>query len=95
MLHDGWKLIRADQPDQPAGTGQKKWLFDLGADPTEQHNLAAQFPERVAALEALLAAHNAEQAEPLWPSVIQSPQRIDKTGIEPYAEDDEYIYWPN
>jgi uncharacterized sulfatase len=95
VLHDGWKLIRSDQPDKPPGTGQKKWLFDLSADPTEQHNLAAQFPQRVAALEALLAAHNAEQAEPMWPSVLQSPQRIDKTGIEPYAEDDEYIYWPN
>ena len=95
VLHDGWKLIRADQPDKVPGTGQKKWLFNLYTDPTEQRNLAAEFPQKVAALEALLAAHNAEQAAPLWPSVIQSPQRIDKTGIEPYAEDDEYIYWPN
>ena len=95
VLHDGWKLIRADQPDKVPGTGQKKWLFNLYTDPTEQRNLAAEFPQKVAALEALLAAHNAEQAAPLWPSVIQSPQLIDKTGIEPYAEGDEYIYWPN
>jgi uncharacterized sulfatase len=95
VLHEGWKLIRADQPDKPAGAGQKKWLFNLGADPTEQNNLAQQFPERVAALEALLAAHNAEQAEPLWPSVVQSPQLIDKAGGQPYEEGDEYIYWPN
>jgi uncharacterized sulfatase len=95
VLHNGWKLIRSDQPDKPVGIGQKKWLFDLRADPTEQQNLAARYPERVAALEALLAAHNAEQVEPLWPSVIQSPQRIDKTGAAPYEEADEYIYWPN
>lgn len=95
VLHDGWKLIRADQPDQPPGSGQKVFLFDLHADPAERRNLAHELPERVAALEALLAAHNADQAPPLWPSVIQSPQRIDKTGIEPFEDSDEYIYWPN
>jgi hypothetical protein len=42
-----------------------------------------------------LAAHNAEQVAPLWPSVLQSPQRIDKTGGQPYDEGDEYLYWPN
>jgi uncharacterized sulfatase len=95
VLHEGWKLIRADQPDKPAGAGQKKWLFNLGKDPTEQRNVAQQFPEKVAALEALLSAHNAEQAEPLWPSIVQEPQLIDKTGGQPYEEGDEYIYWPN
>ncbi|MGL4563802.1 MAG: sulfatase, partial [Halioglobus sp.] len=95
VLHDGWKLIRADQPDQPVEAGQKKWLFNLAADPTERENLAAQLPDKVAALEALLAAHNAEQAEPMWPSVVQNPQLIDKPGGVPYAQGDEYIYWPN
>ncbi len=33
VLHDGWKLIRADQPDKPAGTGQRKWLFNLADGP--------------------------------------------------------------
>jgi uncharacterized sulfatase len=95
VLNDGWKLIRSDQPDKPAGTGQKKWLFDLANDPTEQNNLAAQLPDKVAALEALLAAHNAQQAKPMWPSVLQGPQLIDKPGGVPYTEGDEYIYWPN
>ncbi len=95
VLHEGWKLIRADQPDQPVGTPQKKWLFNLDADPTEQHNLATRLPEKVAALEALLAAHNAEQAAPMWPSVVQEAQLIDKPGGAPYATGDEYIYWPN
>tara|TARA_R110001592_G_scaffold363323_1_gene684006 strand:+ start:106111 stop:107787 length:1677 start_codon:yes stop_codon:yes gene_type:complete len=95
VLHEGWKLIRSDQPDKPVGTGQKKWLFNLASDPTEQHNLAGKMLDQVAALEALLAAHNAEQESPMWPSVIQSPQLIDKPGGVPYEEGDEYIYWPN
>jgi uncharacterized sulfatase len=88
VLHRGWKLIRADRPD-------KRWLFHLTEDPTEQVNLAAEEPAKVAELEALLAAHNAEQAEPLWPSVMDGPQRIDEHGGEPFSETDEYIYWPN
>lgn len=88
VWHEGWKLIRADKPD-------KRWLFNLIEDPTEQNNLADQMPDRVAALEALLAAHNAEQADPMWPSVLNAPQLIDKHGGQPYEEGDEYIYWPN
>jgi uncharacterized sulfatase len=43
----------------------------------------------------LLDTNNAEQAEPLWPSVLDAPQLIDKTGAQPYEPGDEYIYWPN
>ena len=64
-------------------------------DPTEQVNLATDNLDKVAELEGLLAAHNAEQAEPLWPSVFNSPQLIDKTSNEPFEEGDEFIYWPN
>ena len=88
VLHEGWKLIRAARPD-------KRWLFNLAEDPTEARNLAAAMPQQVARLEALLDAHNAEQAEPLWPSVMDSPQLIDKHHLLPYEEGDEYIYWPN
>jgi arylsulfatase A-like enzyme len=88
VLHKGWKMIRADRPD-------KRWLFNLVTDPTEQVNLAAEEPAKVAELEALLAAHNAVQAEPMWPSVQDGPQLIDKHGGQPYAEGDDYIYWPN
>ncbi len=73
VWHEGWKLIRAAQPD-------KRWLFNLATDPTERVNLAAVAPEKLQELEALLAAHNAQQAEPLWPSVINAPQLIDKHG---------------
>ena len=88
VQHEGWKLIRADRPD-------RRWLFNLQEDPTEQHNLADSHPEQLALLEGLLAAHNTEQADPLWPSVLNSPQLIDKDGGKEYEEGDEYIYWPN
>jgi uncharacterized sulfatase len=95
VLHKGWKLIRADQSHLPQPVAQAKWLFNLAVDPTEQTNLATDNPDKVAELEGLLAAHNAEQVEPLWPSVFNSPQLIDKTSNEPYEGGDEFIYWPN
>ena len=88
VLHQGWKMIRADRPE-------RVWLFDLANDPTEQRDVAAAHPERVAQLQALLAAHNARQAEPMWASVLDLPQLIDKNATEPYEEGDEYLYWPN
>ena len=72
-----------------------KWLFNLATDPTEQTNLASSNSAKVAELEALLASHNREQAKPLWPSVVNGPQLIDKTSNEMYEEGDEFIYWPN
>lgn len=73
-----------------------RWLFDLGNDPTEQNNLAESEPEKLAELEVLVAtAHNAELTDPLWPSVLNGPQQIDKHGEQPYEQGDEYIYWPN
>jgi uncharacterized sulfatase len=88
-LVDGWKL---QLNERPPGT---TWLFDLEKDPTEQTNLADREPERVAALKRILAEHNADQAEPLWPTGGELPVNIDKTLLEPDAPDDEYIYWPN
>ena len=87
-LVDGWKLQVSERP----GT---TWLFDLDQDPTEQHNLADREPERVAALRAALAAHNAEQPPPAWPSRGELPVNIDKSLERDDAPDDEYIYTPN
>ena len=95
VLHQGWKLIRAEQSHLPQPAPMAKWLFNLAEDPREQVNLVAKNSDKVAELEALLAAHNAEQIEPLWPSVFNSPQLIDKTSNEPVEEGDEFIYWPN
>ena len=43
----------------------------------------------------MLAAHNAEQVAPAWPSLLEAPIPIDKDLTVPNAPDDEYIYWPN
>jgi uncharacterized sulfatase len=87
-LADGWKLQVNQRIESP-------WLFDLRNDPTEQVNLAALEPERVAVLQRLLDAHNAEQLPPAWPSSLDAPVNIDKTLAVPDAPDDEYIYWVN
>jgi len=84
-----WKLQRNERaPESP-------WLFDLRADPGETLNRASAEPGRVAALTALLDAHDAEQAPPAWPSTVELPVNVDKTLAEPDAEDDAYLYWPN
>jgi len=88
VLADGWKL-------QVSGKLDRTWLFDLVNDPTEQHDLSAEHPDRVGELRALLDAHSAEQAEPAWPSFVEIPVTIDKTLAEPESPDDEFVWWPN
>ncbi len=87
-LVDGWKLNVSDPPG-------RSWLFDMNADPTERHDLSAERPEKLAELRAALAAHNAEQAPPAWPSAAFDPSQLDKDLSVPDAPDDEYIYWSN
>ncbi|ARN75229.1 sulfatase-like hydrolase/transferase [Oceanicoccus sagamiensis] len=94
VWHKGWKMIRAEQSDKP-GTDPIVFLFDLNNDPTEQHNLLTQQPEKAAELTALLDAHHAEQAESLWESALNAPQLIDKPTNKSYQEGDTYLYWPN
>ena len=88
VLHEGWKLIKS-------GRINKRWLFNLNKDPLERINLVEENKDIVSELENLLAQHNQEQVEPLWPSIWESPQLIDKHGGQEYEEGDEYIYWPN
>jgi len=87
-LVNGWKLNISDPPG-------RKWLFDLRADPTEQNDLSAERPEKLAELEKALAAHNAEQLPSRWPSQGSFAINIDKDLSIPDAPDDEYIYWSN
>ncbi len=87
-LVDGWKLNVSDPPG-------REWLFDMRSDPNEQNNLAQQRPKKLAELRAALAAHNAEQAEPAWPSRGAFPINLDKDLSVQDAADDEYIYWSN
>ncbi|MDJ0786149.1 MAG: sulfatase-like hydrolase/transferase [Myxococcota bacterium] len=87
-LVGGWKLNVSDPPG-------RTWLIDLENDPTEQRDLSAERPEKLAELMAALAAHDAEQAAPAWPSQATFPVNIDKDLSRPDAPDDEYIYWSN
>jgi arylsulfatase A-like enzyme len=88
MLEQGWKLIVAERP-------KKDWLFNLGVDPTERVNLAAQRPDKLAQMKAQLAAHHASMPAPLWPSFLEMPVSIDKTLDQKEAPGDEYTYWVN
>ncbi|MCP4035793.1 MAG: sulfatase-like hydrolase/transferase, partial [bacterium] len=60
-LVEGWKLNVSDPPG-------RTWLVDMTADPTEQHDLSAERPDKLAELQAALAAHNADQPPPAWPA---------------------------
>ena len=88
LLRDGWKLQISELPP-------RTWLFNLNEDPTEQVNLAEDEPERLAVMTAALNALNAEQAEPIWPSLVAPPVYIDRNILEVKTEDDEFINWAN
>jgi arylsulfatase A-like enzyme len=88
VLTDGWKLQVAAHPDT-------RWLFHLREDPTERHNVAETQPERAAEIGAVLAAIDAEQRQPLWPSLLEASLAIDHPLGVPDAPDDEYVYWAN
>ena len=83
-----WKLQVSETPD-------RVWLFNLREDPTEQHDVSAQHPERVAELRALIDAHNADMPPPIWPALLEGPVRIDVPLNAPWSEDQDYIYWSN
>jgi arylsulfatase A-like enzyme len=87
-LVDGWKLNVSDPPG-------REWLFDTSTDPTERRDLSTERPDKLAELRAALAAHDAEQSEPAWPSQGMFPINLDKSLAVPDAPDDEYIYWSN
>ncbi|MEO8115937.1 MAG: sulfatase-like hydrolase/transferase, partial [Phenylobacterium sp.] len=62
VLAGGWKLQTLPEP-------HRTWLFNLKDDPTEQHDLAAARPDKVAELSAILAREDAQMVKPLWPSL--------------------------
>jgi arylsulfatase A-like enzyme len=83
-----WKLQLAERPD-------RVWLFNLRDDPSEQHDLSAQEPERVAQLRAMIEAQNAGLPPPIWPALLEGPVRIDVPLNTPWSTDQEYVYWSN
>ncbi len=91
-----YQVVRAgDWKLQVDGRQNKSWLFELGTDPTEQVNLSAERPEKLAELTALLADHHADSVGPLYPHKLESPIMIDKTINQAATPEDEYITWPN
>jgi len=88
VLQNGWKL-------QVDNIRQKKWLFNLNIDPTEQRNLLEQEREKTVELTQLLATFLGEQSEPIWEGALHAPVAIDKHLNEMRTKADEYIYWQN
>ena len=89
VRHGDWKLQVSENPD-------KRWLYNLQEDPTEQNNLAGSRSDKLDELQALLDAHQASaERKPLYPFVAEMSVAIDKTLVERFASGDEYIYWPN
>ena len=88
VRHQDWKLQVASRPEM-------QWLFNLAEDPTEQHNLAAERPDKLAELMALLDAHAANARPPLYPSEIEAPVPIDKDLSVPFESGDAWVSVPN
>ncbi|ALJ13651.1 sulfatase-like hydrolase/transferase [Sphingopyxis macrogoltabida] len=83
-----WKLQVTKRPE-------KARLYNLAADPTEKHDLAASEPQRVAALRAMIEAQNKGMAKPIWPGLVEGPIRIDVPLNAPWQDGQDYIYWTN
>jgi arylsulfatase A-like enzyme len=83
-----WKLQVTKRPE-------KARLYNLSADPTERHDLAAREPQRVAQLKAMLEAQNRDMAKPIWPGLVEGPVRIDVPLNTPWQDGQDYIYWTN
>jgi arylsulfatase A-like enzyme len=88
LLAGDWKLQTSERP-------KKIWLHNLRSDPTESKNLAEAMPDKVAELVAELRTIDAQQAKPLWPTLLEAPVRIDHPLGAPTSKDDEFIYWAN
>jgi arylsulfatase A-like enzyme len=91
VRHGDWKLQLNNRPTD----GLQKWLYDLAMDPAEKNNLASSRPEKLAELESLLAAYQAQSREPLYPATVQMPVMIDKTLTERFVQGDEHVFTPN
>ena len=88
LIKDGWKL-------QVDLIQNKKWLYNLNEDPTEQINLIESYPEKLNELGKILNKKISEQVKPIWPSLLDWPIFIDKTLDETVIKNDEYIFWAN
>jgi arylsulfatase A-like enzyme len=88
IVADGWKLQVSERP-------KRTWLFDLSADPTEQHELTSERPDKLSELTALLNEQDAQMVKPAWPALIEGPIAIDHPLNVAPKDSDEYVYWAN
>ena len=88
IIKEGWKL-------QVDLVQNKKWLYNLKEDPTEQVNLIKSDLKKLNELEKILNKKLSEQVKPIWPSLLDWPIFIDKTLDETVNKNDEYIFWAN
>ena len=83
-----WKLQLNERQD-------RRWLFNLAQDPTEQNNLAKERPDKLAQLETLIDKHWADARPPLYPHQVENPICIDRDITNRPCQDDGYVIWPN
>ena len=88
LIKEGWKL-------QVDLVQNKKWLYNLNQDPTEQLNLSESNFTKLNELEEILNNKLSEQVKPIWPSLLDWPIFIDKTLDDKVNKNDEYIFWAN
>lgn len=88
VLFEGWKLQLDERQD-------KRWLYDLKNDPTERLDLSQRWPERVAALQARLDAHDRDLGSNSFPALVEGVIPIDRNAAEPHRPGEEFQYWPN
>lgn len=91
-----YQVVRdGDEKLQILDLPHQSLLYDMAADPTERRDLAPSRAAEVARLTELVRRHDAEQAKPLWPSLIRSPIAIDRPLGTPARDGETYIYWAN
>ena len=88
LIKEGWKL-------QVDLVQNKKWLYNLNQDPTEQLNLSESNFTKLNELEEILNNKLSEQVKPIWPSLLDWPIFVDKTLDQEVNNKDEYIFWAN
>lgn len=88
MRSGDWKLQITERPS-------RTWLFNLAQDPTEQQDVSAAHPDKVAELRALIAQHQAKARPPLYPHSVEAPVAVDVSRAHRAPKDAEIVYWAN
>ena len=93
----GYRVVREGDWKLQLGarSGLDPLLYDLARDPTEQRDVAADYPAKVAELRRRIEEHERDAVAPLYPHTIEAPITVDKTLAETMHPGDMYIYWPN